>query len=33
MIIYISLNKFSVRRRFSDFEWLRTKLEQQLKVI
>jgi len=24
--------EFSVRRRFSDFEWLRTKLEQKLRI-
>lgn len=24
--------EFSVRRRFSDFEWLRSKIEQNLKV-
>jgi sorting nexin-3/12 len=27
-----TVKEFSVRRRFSDFEWLRTKIESQLKI-
>jgi sorting nexin-3/12 len=26
------LREFTVRRRFSDFEWLRSKIEQNLKI-
>ena len=27
-----TVKEFSVRRRFSDFEWLRTNIEQKLKI-